>query len=83
MSCLPELFTSSKSSYLPPNKVGGPFSLHLRSAFFAHRPATDRSLPSDSQRYRSWMDSESSFKRTKRSSRSFYRKDEDKSNKVI
>lgn len=35
MSCLPELFTSSKSQNLPQGaKIGGMFSINLRSAYF-------------------------------------------------
>ena len=69
---------------MTPNKVGGQFSINLRSAYFnpkAKETPTGNSttrklfLSSDNKRYRSWMDGEKSFNKTKRSSRSYFHKD--------
>ena len=82
MSCLPDLFIPSKSQPLNPHKIGGPFSLHLRSNTFAlkdsQQPQTNshRLFQSgDNKRYRSWMDTDRSFRTSKRSSRSFFHKE--------
>lgn len=66
MSCLPELFSASRSqSIQQPSKVGGVFSINLRSAYFNNMKQTS-ALPQDkhdkssasysleSKRYRSW-----------------------------
>lgn len=65
MSCLPELFSASRSQNLQhPSKVGGVFSIHLRSAYFhsLKQPAqpqdklgkTSGSYSLESKRYRSF-----------------------------
>ena len=46
MSCLPELFSASRSQNLQqPSKVGGVFSINLRSAYFNNAKQT--ALPQD------------------------------------
>lgn len=63
MSCLPDIFITSKSQNLIPNKVGGQFSIHLRSALFSNKQTDNRSATksfqsADAKRYKSWMDSD-------------------------
>ena len=88
MSCLPELLMPSKSQPFAPRKVGGPFSLHLRSTLFnpgAEQAKTTRKpfISNDSKRYPSWMDTEQSFRRSKRSSRSYFHRDREERASVI
>jgi hypothetical protein len=62
MSCLPDIFITSKSQNLLPNKLGGQFSIHLRSALFSNKQIDGRSASSsfqsaDAKRYKPWFDS--------------------------
>jgi hypothetical protein len=78
MSCLPDLFLHARSQNIVPNKIGGHFSLHLRSGCFRARAGAELerkvSFSNDVKRYKSWMDTERSFRQTKRSSRSSFYK---------
>ena len=78
--------------------MGGQFSINLRSAFFNpnkqekgdlnttllnNRSARKSYNSTDSKRYRSWMDGEKTFTKTKRSSRSYFHKDRENKDVVI
>ena len=78
MSCLPDIFIPSKSQPLPPHKVGGQFSLHLRSNHFQRKPSANQQ-----KRYRSWMDTDRSQGPVKRSSRSYFYKERDHSERAV
>lgn len=88
MSCLPDIFISSKSQNLVPNKMGGQFSIHLRSALFNSKQIENRSAAksfqsADAKRYKSWMDLEQTFKKTRRSSKSYFHRQGKANDKII
>lgn len=86
MSCFPDILLTSRSQNLPnPHKMGGMFSINLRSSFFTNekQAPSDKSrqysqgkstsFSLDNKRYRSWMDKEKSFLSSRVPSKSFYK----------
>lgn len=87
MSCLPEIFQGTKSQSLP-SKQAAAFSIHLRTTHFQTKPELPLSprknaLSSQQKRYQSWMDTERPFRSTRRSSRSYFYKEESSKEKVL